>query len=220
MKNALIVAHGFPSDPLPADRALKALAARVNAALPDWQIGAATLAQPGALREALAAQPQAPIYPFFMAEGWFTKVQLPRRLAELGHTAPILPPFGRDPALPQLVAETISATGCGVVILVAHGSQAARSSRDTTEALARALAELLPQHHLVLAFLEEEPHLRLVASHHRDALCLPLFALRAGHVAQDIPKSLAEAGHRGPLLPAIGENAAVPALIAAAMARG
>ncbi|SOC06789.1 sirohydrochlorin chelatase [Rhodobacter maris] len=220
MRNALIVAHGFPSDPIPADRKLQDLAAQVNALLPDWQIGAATLACPGALRAALVAQPQAPVYPFFMAEGWFTRVQLPRRLAELGHAAPILPPFGRDPALPELVAKAISAAGCTEVILVAHGSEAARSSRETTEALARQLAEILPHHRLVLAFLEEEPHLRLIASHHRDAVCLPLFALRAGHVALDIPKSLAEAGHRGPLLPAIGETAGVPALIAAALARG
>lgn len=220
MQHALIVAHGFPSDPVPADLAAQDLAARVNAQLPGWQIGAATLARPGALRKALQAQPKAWIYPFFMAEGWFTRVQLPRRLAELGHEAPILPPFGRDPALPGLVAGQITSYGCNDVILVAHGSKVARSSRKMTEALSHRLAALLPEVRLELAFLEEEPHLRQVAARHPKALCVPLFALRAGHVAQDIPQSLAEAGHEGALAPAIGEASEVPALIAAAIARG
>ena len=49
MRRALIVAHGQPSDPAPAAAALEALAVRVAAHLPGWQVDAATLAQPGRL---------------------------------------------------------------------------------------------------------------------------------------------------------------------------
>ncbi|SOC07753.1 sirohydrochlorin ferrochelatase [Rhodobacter sp. JA431] len=213
MRNVLIVAHGFPSDPEPAQAALETLATKVEALLPDAKVGAATLACTGALREAVAAQPDALIYPFFMAEGWFTKVQLPRRLAELDHSAEILPPFGREPALPDLIGQTLKDAG-PEVILVAHGSQVSRSSHDMTVELARTLAPRLPKQHLRLAFLEEMPHLREVAAHYRAATCLPLFVLRGGHVAQDVPQALEEAGFSGTLLPALGELEDVPALIA------
>ncbi|TDK51565.1 cobalamin biosynthesis protein CbiX, partial [Antarcticimicrobium luteum] len=52
--DALIVAHGQPSDPAPAEAALATLAARVQAHMPGRALGAATLAAPGALAAALA----------------------------------------------------------------------------------------------------------------------------------------------------------------------
>ena len=48
-RHALILAHGQPSDPRTAGAALEALAARVQALLPGWAVGAATLAEDGAL---------------------------------------------------------------------------------------------------------------------------------------------------------------------------
>ena len=51
-----------------------------------------------------------------------------------------------------------------------------------------------------------------------NLICLPFFALRAGHVENDIPEALADAGFTGPLLPAIGEHPCVPKLIAASLA--
>lgn len=219
MKNILIVAHGFPSNPDPADAALKTLAERVNALLPEARVGAATLAKPGSLQAGLEALPGAQVYPMFMAEGWFTRSELPRRLAELGAAVPVLPPFGRDPALPRLVADVIEADGGQQVILVAHGSQGSESSRLSTLAMAGQLVALLPGRGIITAFLEEPPHLREVARDNPHALCLPLFAARAGHVDSDIPEALREAGFQGRLLPAIGEHAAIPALVAAAIRR-
>ncbi len=86
---ALIVAHGQPSDPGPAEAALVRLAERVAAELPaGWQVEAATLAAPGALEAALAraGTGAAPllIYPMFIADGWFTQVNLPARLRAAG----------------------------------------------------------------------------------------------------------------------------------------
>jgi len=219
MKEFLIVAHGFPSQPDPADAALRALAERVGALMPEARVAGATLAKAGSLERALAAQPGSMIYPFFMAEGWFTSTRLPRRLAELGSAAPVLPPFGRDPALPDLVAKVIAASGAWRVILAAHGSKVSRSSKQAALAMAEHATALLPGRSVTVAFLEEPPHLRDIAARLPDALCLPFFALRAGHVDRDIPEALQQAGFRGELLPAIGEDAAVPALIAAALNR-
>ncbi|MDT8346035.1 MAG: CbiX/SirB N-terminal domain-containing protein, partial [Thermohalobaculum sp.] len=49
------------------------------------------------------------------------------------------------------------------------------------------------------------------------ALCLPLFAGRAGHVEDDLPAALAEARFSGPTLAPIGTDPEIPALIAAAL---
>ena len=58
IKQALIVSHGQPSDPDPAEAALAALAAKVAALLPDWRVDSATLAKPDALAKAVAGRAQ------------------------------------------------------------------------------------------------------------------------------------------------------------------
>ena len=128
-----------PSDPEPPDAVMKALAAKVASALPGARVRGATLAKTDSLRSALDGLDSPAIYPFFMAEGWFTRRELPRRLAALGHDIPILPPFGVDPALPELIANEVGrAAGANGIdprsadlILVAHGSKVARRSKDS-----------------------------------------------------------------------------------------
>jgi len=86
-RRALIVAHGQPSDPDPAEAALARLAAEVAARLPaGWQVDSATLAAPAALEAALTRGGGAPllIYPMFIADGWFTQVNLPARIRAAG----------------------------------------------------------------------------------------------------------------------------------------
>ena len=81
MTKVLIVAHGQPGDPEPQQQAVETLAARIAPHLPQAQVGGATLAMPGALNIATA---DTLIYPMFMASGWFTRSELPRRLALAG----------------------------------------------------------------------------------------------------------------------------------------
>lgn len=227
MQEVLIVAHGSPSSPDGPEAWLCALARQVQALCPNVLVRAATLAKPGSLKSALEALARPSIYPFFMAEGWFTRKELPRRLAELGREAPILPPFGADPNLPALLAQALAGTGsgtgagvgAGAVILAAHGSAVAPASKAQAEALAQQLGEILPGRQIAVGLIEEPPFLRDIAARHPAATCLPLFALRAGHVESDIPQALAEAGFTGRLLNPIGEHPAVPELIAQALAR-
>ena len=216
MKDALIIAHGAPADPAPQEAWMQALAARVRMWLPGWRITGTTLALPGALEAAVARQPQAMIFPFFMAEGFFTRRQLPKRLAAAGMAQPQqLPAFGHHPDLPALLAQVV-APHPGTVLLAAHGSQVARASAQQTEALAETLRRTTGRP-VVTGYVEETPFLQEAARIDGPALCLPLFATRAGHVAQDVPDALAAAGFTGPLLPAIGEHAMAARLIATAL---
>ena len=64
------------------------------------------------------------------------------------------------------------------------------------------------------------PQLSSLAGFGPGAVCLPFFAAQGGHVTQDIPAALAEAGFQGRVLPPLGLDPRVPALIAAAISAG
>lgn len=227
---ALIVAHGQPSDPEPAESGLRDLAGQVRVALPGWQIDSATLAAPGALDTAAKRFGAGPpiIYPFFMADGWFTRTNLPKRLNAAGiGAARVLPPFGADPALHALVVarlqETLALNGWNAadttLILAAHGARKGAGSALATTAVAQAVRGALPFFDLRIGFIEEPPHIADTAWGAGDqALCLPLFVAGGGHVTDDLPRALQEAGFNGRLLPPIGTDARAPGVIAAALA--
>ena len=223
--DALIVAHGQPSDPAPAEAALHALADRVAQAAPALQVGSATLAAPGALEAALTRlAPDGVIYPFFMADGWFVRQALPKRLGD--HRARVLSPLGRDPALVGLAADHLRqacatrgwAAAQTALLIAAHGSargpRAAAAVHDVGAALARSWPGAAP----VYGFVEEAPFLRDAA---RDlparTLCLPVFAAEGGHYREDVPEALQQAGFAGAVLPPLGQHPGVSALIAAAI---
>ena len=223
--SAIIVAHGFPSDPEPQDESLKALAAAVAALCDGWTVRGATLAMPGSLARALKNLYHPLIYPFFMAEGYFTGEVLPRRLKEVSAKCRQLPAFGSDPAIPELVAEAVM-TGARssnrvpaetTLLLAAHGSRISSASRLSTLGLAQNLVASLPFKSVVVGFIEEPPFLADAARDLGSAICLPLFTLNAGHVINDLPHALAKAGFEGPVLAPIGTHRDVPRLISAAL---
>jgi sirohydrochlorin ferrochelatase len=222
---AVIVAHGSPGEPLPQDEAMADLASRVSALLPGWTVRGATLASPGSLSGALGGLAQPLVYPFFMAEGYFTAGVLPGRLRDIHPAARQLPAFGSDPDIPALAGA--AAMSCAhdhglaqeetALLLAAHGSQVSPASRIATLALARTLSTALPFRAVVTGFIEEAPHLADAARGLGQAICLPLFTLNAGHVIADVPEALASAGFSGPVLPPLGAHPGVPHLIAAAL---
>ncbi|MGB8813961.1 MAG: CbiX/SirB N-terminal domain-containing protein [Paracoccaceae bacterium] len=227
-RSAVIVAHGSPADPAPQQAALQALAVRVAMWLPGWRVRGATLAATGALEAALVGLDDPLIYPFFMAEGWFTRTNLPKRLVAAGAAGlRQLPAFGTDVAMPDLMARvavegTLAAglvPGEATLLIAAHGSQVSRASALMTAAVAADLAARGVFGRVAVGFVEEAPFLADAARGLGAAVCLPFFATRAGHVAQDVPEALAEAGFGGSLLAAIGEHADVARMIAGALAR-
>ncbi|MFN3844512.1 MAG: sirohydrochlorin chelatase [Paracoccaceae bacterium] len=242
-QTALIVAHGQPSDPAPAEAALADLAHRVAQHMPGWQVSAATLAAPEALTDVLqrAGGGGGVVYPMFMADGWFTRRHLPERLVAACNAAlflgtacdrdgcgggagcarwQILPPFGLDKAVQVLALRVLHEAGVppgGEVLLAAHGSSRSAAPSDVANAVAAQLKQGLLLSRCEAAFIDQTPRLAEVSGFEPDAVCLPYFAAEGDHVAEDLPNALAEAGFPGRTLPPLGLDERVPALIAAAM---
>ncbi len=221
MKNppVLIVAHGQPSDPDRAEAELAALGLAVAGVLAGRQVATATLAAPGALGSALARLgPGGRVYPLFMAGGWFTRVHLPKRLREAGaQDWQVLEPMGCDPAVQDLAVQIVAEVGMvDQVILAAHGSGQSSVPSDIAHHLAGLITARLGLQ-VQVGFIDQTPRLADLRGHGPGAICLPFFAASGGHVTTDIPDALAQAGFQGRLLPALGLDARLPGLIAAAV---
>ena len=216
----LIVAHGQPSDPGPAEQALARLAEAVGPVLPGWAVGSATLAAPGALAAAVARLgPGLSVFPMFMAGGWFTRVHLPGQLAAAGAQGwQMLEPFGCLEAVQGLAVDLVAESGASEAIIAAHGS----FKSPVPAAIAGRVAGMVVAQgrRAVCGFIDQEPRLADLQGFGADAVCLPFFAAEGGHVVQDIPAALNEAGFQGRLLPALGLDARVPGIIAEAVREG
>lgn len=217
----LLVAHGQPSDPRPAALALERLAEAVAAHLPGRPVRAATLAEPGALARATAGADRGTVYPLFMSCGWFTATHLPARLAEAG--APgwrILPPFGCDPAVQDLAVAIARDSGARALLLAAHGSGRSPMPAAVTRLVAARIRAEAGIPRVVPGFIEQSPRIDEAARElGPDAACLPFFAAEGEHVTADLPQALARAGFAGRILPALGTDPRVPALIARSLSR-
>lgn len=220
---ALIVAHGQPSDPAPAEADLALLAAAVASHLPGWHVTSATLADPDALPRALQGDAGL-VYPMFMSDGWFTATHLPARLAQANAANwRILAPFGLDPEVQALVVKiALEATRghalpLAEVLLAAHGSFRSTAPSEVAYAMAQQLrAAGLAQ--IEVGFIDQSPKISIVASNFgKDAVCLPFFAASGGHVIDDLPQALAMGGFSGRLLSPVGLDPRVPGLIARAL---
>jgi sirohydrochlorin ferrochelatase len=209
IKEALIVSHGQPSDPEPAEAALALLAAKVAALLPDWRVHSATLAKPDALAAVVAGRPRGVVYPMFMAGGWFPMTELPRRMTEAGGVDwAYLPPFGLDARVQDLVVtlaqEAATAQGRTVaqtdVLLAAHGSF--RSSAPSE--VAQAVAQRLKRAGFARAeafFIDQEPRIATATGFGAGSVCLPFFAAEGAMSPTICPKpwpKRALAGRRCP----------------------
>lgn len=220
---AIIVSHGQPSAPDPAEAALAAFARLVASELPGWHVGSATLAKEGALEAARIAAGDAPlIYPHFMTQGWFTGDNLRKRLGDTPG-AEILPPLGVEPGLPALTAGLLRGVlqtkgwqaGESALFIAGHGSGRSPNSARDTGRFAGALAQLIGFREMRVGYVEQAPYLaEAAAGLGRQAICLPFFAARGGHVTDDIPQALDEAGFEGLRLDPIGCAPQVPGLVA------
>jgi len=223
--DALIVAHGQPSDPQAGEISIARLAAAVQALTPGRHVRGVTLAAEGALERAvMQAREGALVYPMFMAGGWFVTHELPRRLGN--PDLRVLPPLGLSPELPMMAVRTIRTrlaarhwkAGKTHVVVAAHGSGRSPHPAEAALEFAGAMSQRLRGVKVTTGFIEEAPSLNDAA---RDlpvtAFCLPFFASDGQHVYEDIPAALTAGGFRGELLQPIGLHREVPGLIAATL---
>lgn len=212
-RRLLMVAHGQPSEPQTGARVLAALAARVAAELPGWQVQSATLAGTGALERVTGAPGL--VFPVFMADGWFTRKALPERLEAAGLGGwQVMQPMGCAEVVQDLAVALARDSGTCELLVAAHGSGRSRAPAAVTEALvARLRAETLLTR-VEAAYIEEDPRLSATRGWSEAALCLPFFAMELTHVLEDLPAALGEAGFPGAILPALGLHPAMPRVIA------
>ncbi|RKF17081.1 cobalamin biosynthesis protein CbiX [Roseovarius spongiae] len=222
-RSAIIVSHGQPSDPDPAEAAL----ARQAPELPGWFVQTATLAKRGSLESALSRAGAAPvIYPMFMTDGWFVRSALRDRLRDV--KAPVvLPPLGVDPGLPDVALQALAAeldrqgwsAGETTLLVTAHGSGRSRNSARDTQRFVERLGERAPFAELRIGYVEEPPHLgEAAALCPRQSICLPFFAADGGHVQEDIPQALQATGFAGPCMAPVGLLPGIGRLMARAIA--
>jgi sirohydrochlorin ferrochelatase len=215
---ALIVSHGQPSDPEPAEAELAVLAARVAALLPGWDVRSATLA--GARLAAVVQGGPGVVYPMFMAGGWFVQDHLPKRMAEAGGVGwHYLSPFGLDATVQELCVNMALEAGAGSeVLLAAHGSFRSAAPSEVAHAMAARL-QAAGFARAEAYFIDQEPRIATARGFGAGSVCLPFFAARGGHVVEDLPGALAEAGFGGRVLEPLGLDPRVPGLIAGAISR-
>lgn len=222
-QSALLVTHGSPSDVETQEAALAALAVRVAFYLPGWHVKSATLAAPERLEEKLGRMAAPLIYPYFMAQGYFTGRVLPKRLAPFGLSP--MTPFGVDPALLTLVETRLARELAArdwqadetAVLVAAHGSAVSKRSADAAQDFATALQERMGFREIRTGFVEQEPYLEPAARDLGQAICLPFFALVAGHMLDDVPEALEQAGFEGAVLPSFIEWPETAEIIAQAL---
>lgn len=213
MPQAIIVAHGQPSDPDPAEASLARFAAQVDVLTQEVSVHSATLAAPSRLEAVMDELPSdAVIYPLFMAKGWFVTSALPKRVGNRGLR--VLDPLGVDPELPTLVCTALRealtskdwVTEDTDLVIAAHGSGRSRNPSAVTLEFAETLGGLLPFRTLNVGFVEEPPSIADAASSAgAQSLCLPFFACTGGHVLEDVPQELNRVGFQGATLPVVGE---------------
>lgn len=224
-QHAVLVAHGQPSDPMPAEEALADLARSVQAEMPGWVVTSATLALEGRLEAVCdAAGPGTVIYPGFMSGGWFASSVLPRRLE--GRNVFMATPLGLDPDLPPLMAEVLveRAKTCGwaledtELLLLAHGSGRGTKAAEAVTAFSHALHDHISLKRHVLGYVEQPPYVAQAARQvGPQSICLPFFVQEGDHVKNDIAEALNETRFAGHFLPVIAKIPGVPALIARAI---
>lgn len=213
----VLVAHGSPSAPEPAERWIRALAEKVEDRVRGVEVRGATLAAEGAFERAIAdTAPFGPmIYPMFMADGWFVREAIPARLAEMrAGRFRVVRPFGRDPGVWALCRDAALKAAARndwkpadiALVIAAHGSPSDPRPRDAAEQAARFIRRKGLFRSVTCGFVDESPILTDAARVADPAICLPFFANSARHVEIDVPEMLSAAGFEGVILDPIGHH--------------
>jgi sirohydrochlorin cobaltochelatase len=203
----LLIAHGSARYP-DAGRAVLGHAAAIRDAGHFAAVAVGFLSGAPTVAEALAALPPGPVHvvPFFMEDGYFTRVAVPKALE--GHdNLRVSPPIGTHPGLTGLIAARIerrqrpSWSGLtrptqalkapAEIVLVGHGSARSPGRRLALHDHAKRLGARV-------ALLEEPPLIAevLAVVPGPTVAVLGFFAGEGGHVRDDLPAAIETARQR------------------------
>ena len=169
------------------------------------------------------------VFPFFMSEGYFVRVKLPKLLAEYGFVDPErLTAFGEMAEIVDLVAQrlaSIASLDGGRLpadlptLMVAHGSRSGEpASRQRAETVAATLAAR--GHGTIhLAFIEEPPSVSDQLAAVDPAVVIGFFASEGTHALNDVAELVELRPAIRHHVRAIGLDEAVAPMVAAAVAR-
>lgn len=207
----LIVAHGERGG-VANDRLAHSLVGRLKHSRRYRTVQTCFISKQPSLKTVLNKLSKGPvvIYPLFMSKGYYVKQMIPKLLAAAkdaggrkNYPTAILEPVGLNPGLPKLVAElalsTIEASGLAAdnchLLLVAHGSNKDKASREATSLLA---AEITKQNYFAgveQSFLEERPFLEeQLKTIKGPAVAVGLFIGEGLHGVVDLPEAIKLSG--------------------------
>jgi sirohydrochlorin cobaltochelatase len=208
----LLVAHGSARYP-DAGRTVQAHAATICTQGHFAEVAVGFLNGTPSAAEALASLSlrTTHVVPFFMEDGYFTRVAVPKALSG-GANLRFCPPVGTHPGMVDLIKARIIGRAPSDIILVGHGSARFPGRKFALHDHAERLGARC-------AFLEEAPFLADVLAETKNlpVAVLGIFAGEGGHVRDDLPAIIAAARVRlgdGLLdLGSVGDDAAMAGLI-------
>ena len=191
----LLIAHGSARYP-DAGRTVLAHAATIRAQGHFAEVAVGFLNGSPSAAEALAGlgARTTHVVPFFMEDGYFTRVAVPKAL-EGGANLRFHPAIGTHPGMVGLIetriARLLAGRGPADIVLVGHGSAKSPGRRMALHDHAERLG-------VRVAFLEEPPFLAVALADSKAPLLavLGIFAGEGGHVRDDLPALLAAARER------------------------
>lgn len=158
------------------------------------------------------------VVPFFMEDGYFTRVAMPRALQQAfpsSFNLTIHPPLGVHAGIPAILAR--KAQPGTALVLVGHGSARAPGRRMAAHDHADALRATRRFPLVATAFLEEPPSVAdtIAAIGDQPVAVLGLFAQHGTHARDDLPAliDIPARRHRPIALGIVGDDPALRALI-------
>lgn len=145
---------------------------------------------------------QVTIIPFFMADGYYTRIVIPRAMKlkgpvtrRAGQTIFYTLPVGTHPRVQEVVVQRAvdaGATSDDGLAILGHGTEKYRSSAILAEQMARRIRSEAAFKDAQAVFIDQEPNVRrvfeLVQGDH--IFMVPKFAADGWHVSETIPEDL------------------------------
>ncbi len=222
-KPSLILAvHGSARGP-GASAPARAAAAQLMTTGGFEEVVVAALKEPPGVSATLQSIQGRPVWvvPFFLAEGWFTGMVLPRELDAAGVDYEIFRPLGASPRIVDLVLER--AQTCPhepartALVVIGHGTPRAETSCLTARDVVKAIVARGDYAEAAAVFTDDEPPLAslgdLTSTPH--VVAVPMFAGAGFHAAALASEIALGPGRRLDIAPPVGTSPLVPDAILA-----